>query len=419
MRRRLIFSNLAIEGNIEYIQQKNEFDYLKALINSLGKGRCIGILLHGPPGTGKTLLATSLAKHFNSKYYIIDGSPDLDRRDIEGNWELFNGETRFNHGPLTRAIEDANSTGICFIIINEINAIRESEQISLNSLLSESHINLISKGFEKYSLKETSKLVIIGTMNKGVIGINKLQEAFEDRFLVCPEITYPTKQKEIEIAVKLTGCKDKVAETVVDAARQIRKQAIKDFSITKIFSTRLIVNFCLIVSKMSSNYLRYNIENIIINKLGENQEEKKSIAMILDGKLFEDNLRKYLNPQTEIGLGIKGNQEAPRAPEAKIVNNFRSKVEMYVFELENANYKNKNGSLMWKFFDWFWQHDRTALKDYIQLTEKMGYHEVYNENTGNSHLYNGEITLTYIKWLYRNKNKDLMDFMRRICPVLN
>jgi hypothetical protein len=265
-------------------------------------------------------------------------------------------------------------------------------------LLSESHINLISKGFEMYSLKETSKLVIIGTMNKGVIGINKLQEAFEDRFLVCPEITYPTKQKEIEIAVKLTGCKDKVAETVVDAARQIRKQAIKDFSLTKIFSTRLIVNFCLIVSKMSSNYLTYNIE-------------KKSIAMILDGKLFEDNLRKYLNPQTEIDLGLKGNLDPPRAPESKIVNNFRSKVEKYVFELENAKYKNKNGSLMWKFFDWFWQHDRTALKDYI--------HEVYNESTGNSHLHNGEITLTYIKWLYRNKNKDLMDFMRRICPVLN
>jgi Holliday junction resolvasome RuvABC ATP-dependent DNA helicase subunit len=392
---------------------------LKALINSLGNGRCIGILLHGPPGTGKTLLATSLAKEFNSSYFIIDGSPDLDRRDIEGNWELFNGDTKFNHGPLTRAIEDANKNGISFIVINEINAIRESEQISLNSLLSESHINLISKGFERCSLKGTSKLVIIGTMNKSVLGINKLQEAFEDRFLVCPEITYPTKQKEIEIAVKLSGCKKMVAETVVDAARQIRKQAIKDFSITKIFSTRLIVNFCLIVSNMSPDYLRYNIENVIINKLGENQEEKKSIAMILDGKLFEDNLKKYLVPNSDDKSGIKTDLNFPRAPEAKIISNFKSKVEKYVFELGNGKYKNKNGSLMWKFFDWFWQQYRTSLKDYIQLTEKLGYHKVYKENTGHDHLYNGEITFRYIKWLYRNKNKDLMDFMRRICPVLD
>jgi len=392
---------------------------LKALINSLGKGSCIGILLHGPPGTGKTLLATTLAKEFNSSYFIIDGSPDLDRRDIEGNWELFNGDTKFNHGPLTRAIKDANSKGISFIVINEINAIRESEQISLNSLLSESHINLISKGFERYSLKKSSKLVIIGTMNKGVIGINKLQEAFEDRFLVCPEITYPSKKKEIEIAVKLSGCKKMVAETVVDAARQIRKQAIKDFSITKIFSTRLIVNFCLIVSNMSPDYLRYNIENIIINKLGENQEEKKSIAMILDGKLFEDNLKKYLNPRSDVKSDIKAGIILQRAPEAKVISNFKSKVEKYVFELGNGKYKNKSGSLMWKFFEWFWKEHRTSLKDYLQLTEKLGYHKVYKESTGHSHLYNGEITFTFIKWLYRSKNKDLMDFMRRTCPVLD
>jgi len=392
---------------------------LKALINSLGKGSCIGILLHGPPGTGKTLLATSLAKDFNSSYFIIDGSPDLDRRDIEGNWELFNGDTKFNHGPLTRAIEDANNNGISFIVINEINAIRESEQISLNSLLSESHINLISKGFERYSLKETSKLVIIGTMNKGVIGINKLQEAFEDRFLVCPEINYPSKQKEIEIAVKLSGCKKMVAETVVDAARQIRKQAIKDFSITKIFSTRLIVNFCLIVSNMSPEYLRYNIENVIINKLGENQEEKKSIAMILDGKLFEDNLKKYLNLRSDAKANVEVDLLSQRAPEAKIISNFKSKVEKYVFELGNSKYKNKSGSLMWKFFEWFWKEQRTSLKDYIQLTEKLGYHKVYKESTGQNYLYRGEITYNYIKWLYRNKNKDLMDFMRRTCPVLD
>ncbi|MHA1509254.1 MAG: hypothetical protein ACTSO6_11180, partial [Promethearchaeota archaeon] len=195
--------------------------------------------------------------------------------------------------------------------------------------------------------------------------------------------------------------------------------AIKDFSITKIFSTRLIVNFCLIVSNMSPDYLRYNIENVIINKLGENQEEKKSIAMILDGKLFEDNLKKYLIPSSDAKSGLKTNLISPRAPEVKVISNFKSKVEKYVFELGNGKYKNENGSLMWKFFDWFWHQHRTSLKDYIQLTEKLGYHKVYKENTRRNHIYNGEITFRYIKWLYRDKNKDLMDFMRRICPVLD
>ena len=175
----------------------------------IGTKHVKGVLLHGPPGTGKTLLAISLANIFNASYYIIDGSPDLDRRDIEGNWELIKGATKFNYGPLTLAIKDANQYGIAFVIINEINAIRENEQISLNSLLSEYHINLISKGFEKHELNSKSKLIIIGTMNKGVAGINKLQEAFEDRFIISPEINYSLKNKEIEIAVQMSGCKKK------------------------------------------------------------------------------------------------------------------------------------------------------------------------------------------------------------------
>jgi len=100
---------------INYIQQKDEFDYLINLIESLEEGNSIGILLNGPPGTGKTLLAISLANYFYASYYMIDGSPDLDRRDIEGNWELIQGDTHFNYGPLTRAIFDANENGIAFI----------------------------------------------------------------------------------------------------------------------------------------------------------------------------------------------------------------------------------------------------------------------------------------------------------------
>ncbi|GAH83142.1 unnamed protein product, partial [marine sediment metagenome] len=92
------------------------------MIDSLEKGNCVGILLQGSSGTGKTLLAISLAKVYKASYYIIDGSPDLDRRDIEGNWELLKVETKFNYGPLTLAIKDANNEGIAFIIINEINA---------------------------------------------------------------------------------------------------------------------------------------------------------------------------------------------------------------------------------------------------------------------------------------------------------
>lgn len=404
--------------NISYIQQKDEFDYLKDLIKTREKGTCMGILLHGPPGTGKTLLAITLANSFSAHYYIIDGSPDLDRRDIEGYWEIFNGETRFNYGPLTKAIEDANKFGMSFIIINEVNAIRESEQISLNSLLSENHINLISKGFEKYELNSKSKLVVIGTLNKGVIGINKLQEAFEDRFIVSPEIDYPVKPKEIEIATKISGCDRNLAEVVVDAARQIRKQALKDFSITKIFSTRLVVNFCIIVSSMSPKYLRNNIENIIINKLGENQEEKKSIAMILDGKMFEQKIKNLIRNGRDVDIVQDNDIEITEVEEKKIVTIMKKHIEKYLQFYGKMNAFNKNEDIKWKFFEWFWRYNRKILRDYILLTKKVELHKLYRNETGKNYLYRGEITLSYIQWLYREKKQELLNFMKRLYPII-
>ena len=412
----LHISDLKTQNKIEYIQQKDEFDYLKSLINSIDKGKCAGILLHGPPGTGKTLLAISLTSFFNSSYYIIDGSPDLDRRDIEGNWELIKGATKFNYGPLTLAIKDANQYGIAFVIINEINAIRENEQISLNSLLSEYHINLISKGFEKHELNSKSKLIIIGTMNKGVAGINKLQEAFEDRFIISPEINYPPKNKEIEIAIQMSGCKKKIAEIVVDAARQIRKQAIHDFSITKIFSTRLIVNFCTLISKMSPEYLKNNIESVILNKLGNTPEEKKSIAMILDGKMFENKLREELIAKKEVTIEVEKNINSISIE--KIVINTKTCFDNYIKTWGRGNTIKKNGCIMWKPLQWMWNKNRKILQEYVRLTKFQSLPKSYKQETGKDYIYNDELTLNYIRWLYQQKTEELTNFMTKVFPVL-
>ena len=408
---------------IKYIQQNNEFDYLKSLITTFPNGQSIGILLFGPPGTGKTLLSISLAKSFDASYYFIDGSPDLDRRDLEGNWELRKGYTEFNYGPLTRAIKDANENGIAFIIINEVNAIRESEQISLNSLLSENHINLISKGFECHELKSQSKLIVIGTMNKGVVGVNKLQESFGDRFIIAPEITYPKKGKEIEIVSKISGCERNVAELVVDAAHQIRKQATEDFSISRLFSTRLIVNFCLLITQMPHKFLNENIKNGIIHKLGDTVEERKSIAMILDGKMFKQKLRSILNGEEQIDqrstkrIEKNGVIKTLKQSQRNAINDMIQAKNEYIKRWGTGQIFRKNGELMWKFLEWMWKHKREVLRNYMVLTEKLEYHKKYKRSTGKNHMYRGKITLKFIHWVYKHKNYDLVIFMKRLHPI--
>ncbi|MHA1193815.1 MAG: AAA family ATPase, partial [Promethearchaeota archaeon] len=333
-----------------------------------------------------------------------------------GNWELLKEETKFNYGPLTLAIKDANNEGIAFIIINEINAIRENEQISLNSLLSENHINLISKGFEKHELNSESKLIIIGTMNKGVIGINKLQEAFEDRFIITPEISYPLKNKEIDIATQISGCKKKVAEIVVDAARQIRKQAIQDYSITKIFSTRLVVNFCMLISLMPTKYLKHNIENVIINKLGTTTEEKKSIAMILDGKMFETKLKEQLISKTTSLMNVECTIDKDSLDQ--ILTDTKECIADYINKYGRSNAFRYNGRIMWKFIKWMWLNKKKTLLNYFQLTEFLNLHTQYKQQTGKNYIHNGNITLSYIQWLYQQRPDDLKKLMEEDYPVL-
>lgn len=280
----------------KYMQQKNEFDYLSSVVESFPLGKTLSFLLVGPPGCGKTLFGVSLAKHFNCPYYIIDGSPQMDRRDIEGCWELRNGETIFTFGPLGRAFNKANEHGMAFVIFNEPNAVRPSEQISLNAALAESHINLISTG-KRIELNPDAKLVIVGTMNTNVLGINNLQEAFFDRFYLQMKFHYPNERKEIEIIKECTGCNHRFASTLVEIAQELRKAATEDKVLTNIFSTRLSIHFSEIVLKMKDDYLKENIKAIIINKLSCDERERRFVKDLLQGKDFYETIKEALRDE--------------------------------------------------------------------------------------------------------------------------
>jgi len=281
----------------KYIQVKNEFDYLSEVVDKFPEGRTLSFLLVGPPGCGKTLFGVSLAKHFSSSYEIIDGSPQMDRRDIEGCWELQNGETVFTYGPLARAMMKANEEGICFVIFNEPNAVRPSEQISLNAALAESHINLISKAGERISLNPDAKLVVIGTMNTNVLGINNLQEAFSDRFYLTWKFDYPEERKEIEIIKEVTGCKHGFASALVEIAQELRKAAIQDKVLANTFSTRLSVHFAEIVLGMKDSFLTENIKGIIVNKLTTDERERRFVKDLLQGKDFLWKIKESLKDE--------------------------------------------------------------------------------------------------------------------------
>ena len=286
---------------IRYVEINNEYKHLYSFIESFPKGKVCSFFLSGPPGTAKTTLAMQLAKDFGSEMEIIDGAEELDRRDLEGSWQIRKDEgTVFVPGPLVKVFEKANANGICFLIANEVNAIRTSEQVSFNSMLSEAHINLISNAGEQYSLNKDAKLVVIGTMNYKVCGINELQEAFDDRFYLNKEMKYAPPKREAEIIVAVSGCKKELAALIVDVAQEFRQAATKEMSIPKIFSTRLAVNFAQTITRMGLNYVEENIEDMIVNKLCKEPSEIETGRRLLQGKDFENRIRNIYTEKAEV-----------------------------------------------------------------------------------------------------------------------
>jgi nitric oxide reductase NorQ protein len=406
-----------------YVQQDDEMDHLDEIITCAESGKATGLLLWGPPGTGKTLLATTLARRNKSKYFIIDGSPQLDRRDLEGTIEIRKGETVFFDGPLTQAIKEAKENKISFLIINEINAIRESEQVSLNSLLSESHINLISKNGERIELDEDCKLIVIGTMNKGVLGINQLQEAFDDRFILEKKIGYPSKNVEMKIITKITGCKRDLAKLTVELAKELRKGAEK-YVISKMFSTRMAVNFCSMISKMGTKFLRQNIKSMIIHKLSQNEEEYNYVSTMIDGKLFEDELTKVLEPPKKveeskvssepIGISTLFTKPAGLAiDESNAIDNMKKVVD----ECKMTVGLWWHSKIMWKSLEWIWKNHKRVLQRYFELGDKIGFFDDYSKETGKDPFYSGQLTQSAIYWVFNNRYAKIEQFMVKIYPV--
>jgi len=384
-------------SNINYIEQEHEYSYFYDLISNFPKGRAHGIMFRGPPGGGKTLLAENLARDFGAEYIPpIDGSPALDRTLIEGNWEILpDGSTYFNPGPLPLAIESANVNGIAFLIINEINAIKENEQISLNGTLSEGKITLMLKSAKTYALNKEAKLIVIGTGNLNVHGINELQESFRDRFPNFWDFDFPTPEKEVEIITKI-GCVPKqLAEVIVEFAGHMRKLA--NLSISQLFSTRQGVNIARTLYNTDAKYLDYTIKSMILFKYSDTKEETETVKQLLDGIDFKSKIKSVLavikpvKEAVETISSVKFELAEPIQCFKSFANEYKKTHVIFTGELVSRG-----------FLEGFLAAHVDAAQEYFYDSEMFS---LYSTTTGKNPCYGGSLTRAYVIWLYKFYNK--------------
>jgi MoxR-like ATPase len=213
------------------IGQKYMIDRL--LIGLLSNGH---ILLEGVPGLAKTMAVKTLAGVISAKFQRIQFTPDLLPADLLGTliYNQKTGEFTTHKGPLF-----AN-----FILADEINRSPAKVQSALLEAMQERQVTI---GDETYPLDDP--FLVLATQNPiEQEGTYPLPEAQVDRFMLKLNITYPSKDEELEIIRKMAGENEiKVSRVITPQdilrARHLVNEVYIDEKIEKyiidiVFSTR-------------------------------------------------------------------------------------------------------------------------------------------------------------------------------------
>lgn len=142
------------------------------------------VLLNDVPGVGKTLLAKSLARSIGGSFKRVQFTPDLLPADITG-FNIYDqkaGQFRFQAGPVMSNV----------LLADEINRTIPRTQASLLESMEEGQVTVDGVTF---SLPRP--FFVIATQNPIELeGTFPLPEAQLDRFLLCVDLGYPSREEE-------------------------------------------------------------------------------------------------------------------------------------------------------------------------------------------------------------------------------
>jgi MoxR-like ATPase len=172
-------------------QEKVIEDLLVAL---LCKGHCLFV---GVPGLAKTLLVSTLSRVLNLGFSRIQFTPDLMPSDITGTDIL-------HDDPVTgkRVFQFIKGPAFSNIILaDEINRTPPKTQAALLQAMQEKKVTV---GGNTYELEQP--FLVFATQNPiEHEGTYPLPEAQLDRFMFIINVSYPTKEEEINIALSTTS----------------------------------------------------------------------------------------------------------------------------------------------------------------------------------------------------------------------
>ena len=152
-----------------------------ALVTLLAQGH---LLIEDAPGVGKTALAKALAKSLSCDFKRLQFTPDMLPSDILGSSVYLPslGEFEFRQGPIFTNV----------LLADEINRTTPRTQSALLEAMSEGQVSVEGKTY-----KLADPFLVLATQNPFEFeGTYPLPENQLDRFMLCIEIGYPTRDVE-------------------------------------------------------------------------------------------------------------------------------------------------------------------------------------------------------------------------------
>ncbi len=183
------------------------------LVALFSKGHCLFV---GVPGLAKTLLVSTLAKVLNLGFSRIQFTPDLMPSDITGTDILHEDSAtgkrsfQFIKGPIFSNI----------ILADEINRTPPKTQAALLQAMQEKQVTV---GGNTYPLNPP--FLVFATQNPiEHEGTYPLPEAQLDRFMFIINVSYPSKEEEIKIALSTTSGQLPELKSILDAEQVLKFQ---------------------------------------------------------------------------------------------------------------------------------------------------------------------------------------------------
>lgn len=210
----------ALEKNIGEILLGKRDPVRLALVALLAGGH---VLIEDAPGVGKTVLGKALARSLDSPFRRLQFTPDLLPSDILGSSVYLpnKGDFEFRPGPIFTSV----------LLADEINRTTPRTQSALLEAMSEGQVSV-----DGQTHKLPEPFFVIATQNPFEFeGTYPLPENQLDRFTLCMEVGYPSREAEKQALVlhrqgePVDHLKPVVsAQQLQELQRQVREVKVSD-----------------------------------------------------------------------------------------------------------------------------------------------------------------------------------------------